>query len=522
MVNSYDIQRTVGERRGRKAAPDPIEPNRRALLHLYSRVPFLVHRVEQLETTIQATLSDSGITLGQCQFLLILDALGTVSQADLVRWSGCDASTTSLVLENLAQRGDVRRRTDSADRRRKLVEISARGRRSLAAAMPVLREVSRLLLQSISGATREFVTLLRRIAQAPQYGPVSVEASASAVPADAAALQPLLASPVFVVRRTLQVVDAISGEELTGVDATIRQFAAMLLILAHPGICAADLARLGGFEASNVSFMLQLLCRKSFVERYAPGSAGRVGYRITATGLAIVERAEPAMLRAERRLLGPLTSSEASRLRQLLARIVAGAAGGRFSKMPFFANITSDREWLLLASRRAHAPVARLALGSMRGSGPPAFDAPGAGRSTYAGRTVPHLIVWCALRIRQQLDRLLARHHLVLDEYVLIDLLAGGSTVDPVRLEAALGASERRLAKTVRSLREKGFATSIRDNGAGPKGGLAITVAGRRVRDAVSRNLVRFERQALARLSARERTRMRSTLVAFLSQPGLP
>jgi DNA-binding MarR family transcriptional regulator len=268
--------------------------------------------------------------------------------------------------------------------------------------------------------------------------------------------------------------------------------------------------------------MLQLLCRKSFVERYAPGSAGRVGYRITATGLAIVERAEPAMLRAERRLLDPLTSSEASRLRQLLARIVAGAAGGRFSKMPFFANITSDREWLLLASRRAHAPVARLALGSMRGSGPPAFDAPGAERSTYAGRTVPHLIAWCALRIRQQLDRLLARHRLVLDEYVVIDLLAGGSTVDPVRLEAALGASERRLAKTVRSLREKGFATSIRDNGAGPKGGLAITVAGRRVRDAVSRNLVRFERQALARLSARERTRMRSTLVAFLSQPGLP
>jgi DNA-binding MarR family transcriptional regulator len=522
MVNSFDIQRSTGGQRSRKAALDPMEPNRRALLHLYSRVPFLVHRVEQLETTIQASLSDSGITLGQCQFLLILAALGTVSQAELARWSGCDASTTSLVLENLAQRGDVRRRTDRTDRRRKLVEISARGRRSLAAATPVLQEVSRLLLQSISGATREFVLLLRRIAQAPQQGPASLGASAPAVPADATALQPLLASPVFLIRRTLQVVDAISGEELTGVDATIRQFAALLLILAHPGICAADLARLGGFEASNVSFMLQLLRRKRFVEQFAPATAGRAGYRITATGLSIVERAEPAMLRAERRLLDPLTSSEANRLRQLLAGIVAGAAAGRFSKMPFFANIASDREWLRSASGQARTPVARLARQDRRGSAPPAFDPPGTARSGDARRTPPPFIVWCALRIHQHLDRLLAHHHLALEEYVLIDALAGGSPVAPLGLGAAPGASERRLKGAVRCLLEKGFATRVRDPGADPKTEIAISLAGRRVRDAVSSTLLRFERQALAQLSARERARLRSALLAFLSQPGSP
>jgi DNA-binding MarR family transcriptional regulator len=504
MVNSFDIQGMADGKRTRLAALDPIEPNRGALLHLYSRVPFLVHRVEQLETTIQASLSDSGITLGQCQFLLILDALGTVSQAELARWSGCDASTTSLVLENLAGRGDVRRRPDSADRRRRLVEISARGRRSLAAAAPVLQEVSRLLLQPIPGAAREFVTLLKRIAQTSRQGPASLGASAAAVPADAASLQPLLASPIFLIRRALQVVDAISGEELSGVDATLRQFAALLLILAHPGICAADLARLGGFEASNVSFMLQLLCRKRFVERHAPATAGRVGYRITATGLAIVERAEPAMLRAERRLLDPLRSSEASRLRQLLARIVAGATRGRFSKMPFFADIASDREWSLAANRRTQVPVARLTHGS----------ASGAERSVCVPRTVPQLFICCERRLRQQLERLLARHRLVLDEYVLIDALARGSSVDPVSLGAALGGTERRPTKTVRSLRQKGLATR--------NGALAITLAGRRLHDAVGRSFLRFEKQALAQLPTRERTRLRSALLAFLALPGPP
>lgn len=518
MVNLLDIQHPADRQRHRPRAPEPLVLNRRTLLHLYSRAPFLVHRIEQLVTAIQAAVSRSAITLGQCQFLAILAEQDALSQAELARLSGCDASTTSLILDNLAERGHIERSRDRADQRRKLVAISASGRRILAAAVPGLHEITRLLLEPVSREARTFVALLLRIAQAPQRDSrwigVSVRSRGTS------ARQSLAGSPVFVIRRVLQVVDAVFSEELAGIDATIRQFAAMLLILGHPGICAADLARLGGFETSNVSFMLRLLCRKGFVERSSPSAGGRVGYRTTSAGQAIVERAEPAMLRAERRLLEPLTASEADRLRQMLARILATAAGGRYSTMPRFAAIVADPQWLRAAQGRSRTPLALL--GTAGGRWPGAAGATGlaARQSGYARRTVAHLIVCAELRLRTTLHSALARHGLGPTEFAILDTLAADRPFDLLDPAAALGVPAEGLAGVVRGLRKKGLIRAHRATERGQHPLLAITRTGLRTREAACRSLVRLERTTLARLPARERADLSRALASLLDHLG--
>ncbi|MCC7463263.1 MAG: MarR family transcriptional regulator [Gammaproteobacteria bacterium] len=492
--------------------------NRSALLHLYSRVPFLIHRTEQLVTAIQAAVSRSTITLGQCQLLAILAELDAVSQAQLAQLSGCDASTTSLILDNLAERGHIERRRDRTDRRRKLVAISAGGRRVLAAATPGLHEITRLLLEPLSREARTFVALLLRIAQAPQRD--SGRIGASVLARRTGARQSLAGSPVFVIRRVLQVVDAVFSEELAGIDATIRQFAAMLLILGHPGICAADLARLGGFETSNVSFMLRLLCRKGCIERSLPSAGGRAGYRITAAGQAIVERAEPAMLRAERRLLEPLTASEADRLRQMLARILANAAGGRYSTMPRFAAIVADPQWLRAAKGRSRTPLAQLGTAYGRQPGEPGATGFAARRSRYARCTVAHLIVCSELRLRTALHRALARHGLGATEFVVVDALAAGRPIDLLALAAVLDTPEQALAGVVRGLKRKGLIIEHHVTEHGQRALLATTRAGLRTREAACRSLVQLERTTLNRLPARERADLSRALARLLDRLG--
>lgn len=518
MVNLLDIQHRGDRQRRRPRPPESLVLNRRALLHLYSRVPFLIHRTEQLVTAIQAAVSRSAITLGQCQFLAILAEQDALSQAELARLSGCDASTASLILDNLAERSHIERSRDRADQRRKLVAISASGRRILAAAVPGLHEITRLLLEPLARDARTFVALLLRIAQAPQRDSRWIGAALQSP--GTSARRSLAGSPVFVIRRVLQVVDAVFSEELAGIDATIRQFAAMLLILGHPGICAADLARLGGFETSNVSFMLRLLGRKGYVERSSPSAGGRVGYRITSAGRAIVERAEPAMLRAERRLLEPLTASEANGLRQMLARILANAAGGRYSTMPRFAAIVADPRWLRAAKGHSRAPLARL--GSADGRAPGAADATAlvARRSAYARCTVAHLIVCAELRLRTALRRALARHRLSPAEFVLIDTLGGEAPVGPAALAAALGTPAQGLAAVVRGLERKGLIGGYRAAQRGQRPRLALTGAGLRTRAAARRSLVQLERALLTHLPARDRADLSRALASLLDRLG--
>jgi DNA-binding MarR family transcriptional regulator len=100
------------------------------------------------------------------RLLAALAEFGPSSQADLARGTGVDRSDVVAALNELAERGLVKRATDAADRRRNTVSITAAGNRRLAALDDVLDGIQDRLLAALSPAERrQLVTLLDRIVE---------------------------------------------------------------------------------------------------------------------------------------------------------------------------------------------------------------------------------------------------------------------------------------------------------------------------------------------------------------------
>lgn len=100
------------------------------------------------------------------RLLAALDEFGPSSQAALGRSTGIDRSDVVAALNELADRGLVKRSPDASDRRRNTVSITAAGRRRLTALDHVLAGVQDKLLSPLSPAERQqLVRLLSRVLQ---------------------------------------------------------------------------------------------------------------------------------------------------------------------------------------------------------------------------------------------------------------------------------------------------------------------------------------------------------------------
>ena len=100
------------------------------------------------------------------RLLAALAEFGPSSQAALGRSTGIDRSDVVAALNELAERGLVKRSPDASDRRRNTVSITAAGRRRLTALDQVLAGVQDRLLSPLSAAERQqLVSLLSRVLQ---------------------------------------------------------------------------------------------------------------------------------------------------------------------------------------------------------------------------------------------------------------------------------------------------------------------------------------------------------------------
>jgi MarR family transcriptional regulator, lower aerobic nicotinate degradation pathway regulator len=99
------------------------------------------------------------------RLLAALDEGGPASQATLGRDTGIDRSDVTATLVDLEERGLVQRDVNQADRRRNVVSITAAGARRLEALDVVVDEIQKRMLAPLSeGERRQFITLMRRIA----------------------------------------------------------------------------------------------------------------------------------------------------------------------------------------------------------------------------------------------------------------------------------------------------------------------------------------------------------------------
>ncbi|MEA2283069.1 MAG: MarR family transcriptional regulator, lower aerobic nicotinate degradation pathway regulator [Solirubrobacteraceae bacterium] len=93
-----------------------------------------------------------------------LEEFGPASQADLGRRTGIDRSDVVAALNELADRGFIKRSPDPDDGRRNVVTITPAGTKQLRALDEVLAGIQEKLLAPLSAADRtRFVRLLTRL-----------------------------------------------------------------------------------------------------------------------------------------------------------------------------------------------------------------------------------------------------------------------------------------------------------------------------------------------------------------------
>lgn len=149
----------------------------------------------------------------------------------------------------------------------------------------------------------------------------------------------LYAKPGHLIRRCQQIAVALFLEEVaaTSLDITPVQYAALVAIQANPSIEATTLAALIAFDRSTLGDVIERLVGKGLVDR-APDAQDRRVKRLVLTreGARVLAAVEPAVERAQARILAPLAAPDRKRFLGLLAQLVD--INNRHSRAPRRAN----------------------------------------------------------------------------------------------------------------------------------------------------------------------------------------
>ena len=136
-------------------------------------------------------------------------------------------------------------------------------------------------------------------------------------------LQDLHSKPGHLIRRAQQIAVAIFMEECAAYDLTPVQYAALVAIRENPGTDATRLSALIAFDRSTLGNVLERLEARKLVTRFASPEDKRIKLlKLSATGSALVKRAQASVERAQERILEPLKLADRKKLMELLGQLV--------------------------------------------------------------------------------------------------------------------------------------------------------------------------------------------------------
>lgn len=128
--------------------------------------------------------------------------------------------------------------------------------------------------------------------------------------------------PGFHIRRLQQIAVAVFMEETQHFGITPVQYAALSAVQRQPEIDQRSLARFIGFDTSTIGSVIDRLEARGLMLRNASKADKRVRLlTLTAEGEALLRLAEPAVLRAQERMLDPLPAQERALFMALIARV---------------------------------------------------------------------------------------------------------------------------------------------------------------------------------------------------------
>lgn len=138
----------------------------------------------------------------------------------------------------------------------------------------------------------------------------------------------LHALPGHLIRRLQQIAVGLFLEETAEHELTPVQFAALSAVHAERDIDQRTLARRIGFDTSTIGGVIDRLERRGLMQRQTSAADRRVRLLcVTDSGEKLLAAVQPLMMRAQERILGPLTPADRQHFMRMLQQLVDGNAG---------------------------------------------------------------------------------------------------------------------------------------------------------------------------------------------------
>ena len=133
-----------------------------------NRLTYLFKRAHvDLAALHEELLAPFGISAGELAVLMLIYAREPESQQQVARRLGIDRTTMVELIDVLEDKGLVARRPDTADRRRKVIQLTATGKTILPKATQASDQAEQQLLADLDESERIMLrTLMRRITAA--------------------------------------------------------------------------------------------------------------------------------------------------------------------------------------------------------------------------------------------------------------------------------------------------------------------------------------------------------------------
>ncbi len=109
----------------------------------------LLSAARSVESGISEALASAGVTPEQWRVLGVLEAGGGRTMSDLALTAVVPAATATRIVDQLVSNGLVYRRADPVDRRRVVVHLSARGRRTIAPILDAEATLERAVVEAL-------------------------------------------------------------------------------------------------------------------------------------------------------------------------------------------------------------------------------------------------------------------------------------------------------------------------------------------------------------------------------------
>ncbi|MCZ4260355.1 DNA-binding MarR family transcriptional regulator [Limimaricola soesokkakensis] len=169
--------------------PQRMADRLRALAELERRLSFRISRLSKLlDTHAARQLAVHGTGLTSYRILMVLGIFGETTAADLSRLMVIDRAQISRSVSDLLAQGLLEQRSDGANRRRRLLRLSATGQEALGTFEPGLLERQKVFeelldaeeLRGLNSAVDKITRYLAETLEAPDAAPVALRPGSDA------------------------------------------------------------------------------------------------------------------------------------------------------------------------------------------------------------------------------------------------------------------------------------------------------------------------------------------------------